>query len=246
VTVRIAMWSGPRNISTAMMRAWENRPDTMVSDEPFYAAYLSITGIDHPMAAEVMASQPNDWCAVARAISGDAPDGAAIWFQKHMAHHMVPEIGRDWFGTHRHAFLIRNPDEVVASYARKRKGVTPVDLGYDLQAGIFDEVVDRTGSTPPVIAASDVLKNPARALSALCAALDVPFDAAMLAWPAGRRESDGVWAGHWYASVETSTGFRPWSSPRTTLTDAQREIAEACRPAYDRMSHHRLAMEDGS
>jgi len=243
VTVRIAMWSGPRNISTAMMRAWKNRTDAAVSDEPFYAAYLSLTGIDHPMADEVMASQPRDWTIVAREICGEGPCGVAVWYQKHMTHHMIPEIGRDWFPSHRHAFLIRRPEEVVASYAAKRETVTPLDLGYDLQAELFDEVVARTGTMPPVIEASDVLKDPRAMLAALCAALGVTFDEAMLSWPAGRRESDGVWAAHWYASVEASTGFRPWKEPDLTLTSEQQAIAEACRPAYERLSRHRLAPE---
>ena len=242
MSVRIAMWSGPRNISTAMMRAWENRADTAVSDEPFYAAYLTLTGIDHPMAEEVMASQSRDWRTVAAAITGPAPGGAMIWFQKHMTHHMVPAIGRDWFGSVRHAFLLRDPDEVVASYAEKRESVTPLDLGYELQAELFDEIVARTGVTPPVIAASDVLENPRAALTALCRALDVPFDPAMLAWPAGRRDSDGVWAAHWYASVEASTGFRPWVESDPRLSGEQQAVARACRPAYERLSRHRLAM----
>ncbi|MBN33229.1 MAG: sulfotransferase family protein [Rhodospirillaceae bacterium] len=240
MTIRIAMWSGPRNISTAMMRAWENRADSAVSDEPFYAAYLAITGIQHPMNEAVLASQPQDWAQVAEEISGPAPDGAELWFQKHMTHHMVPAIGRDWFPAHRHAFLIRDPAEVVASYAVKRETMTPLDLGYDLQADLFDEVIRRTDVTPPVIESSDVLKNPLAALSALCAALAVPFDDAMLAWPVGRRLSDGVWAPHWYASVEASTGFRPWAPSDTVLDDAQQAVVEACRPAYERLSRFRL------
>ncbi|MBT4906489.1 MAG: HAD family hydrolase, partial [Rhodospirillaceae bacterium] len=237
-----AMWSGPRNISTAMMRAWENRADTTVIDEPFYAAYLTITRIEHPMNEAVIASQPEDWRVVADEISGPASDGAAIWFQKHMAHHMVAEIGRDWFPNLRHAFLIRDPDQVVASYAEKRQTITPLDLGYDLQAELFDEVIARTGVTPPVIEASDVLKQPRASLQALCAALDVAFEHEMLAWPAGPRESDGAWAPHWYASVEASTGFRPWQEPKLVLDREQKAVAQACRPAYEHLSRFRLAV----
>jgi len=240
VTTRIAMWSGPRNISTAMMRAWENRPDTSVSDEPFYAAYLALSDTNHPMHDAVLASQPRDWRKVAAAITGPAPDGAPIWFQKHMTHHMVSQIGRDWFGDVRHAFLIRDPVQVVASYANKRETVTPLDLGYDLQAELFDEVVARTRQTPPVLESSDVLRNPKGALTALCGALDVPFDPAMLSWPAGPRSSDGVWATHWYASVEASTGFRPWKKPSITLDADQDAVAQACQGAYRRLSRFRL------
>ena len=240
MTIRIAMWSGPRNISTAMMRAWENRPDTSVSDEPFYAAYLALTDIEHPMNDEVLASQPQDWREVAAAMTGPAPDDADIWFQKHMTHHMVARIGRDWFGDVRHAFLIRDPAQVVASYATKRETVTPLDLGYDLQAELFDEVVARTGQTPPVLESSDVLRNPQGALTALCQALDVPFDPTMLSWPAGPRVSDGVWAKHWFASVEASTGFRPWQAPAITLGEEQNAVAQTCQPAYRRLSRFRL------
>jgi hypothetical protein len=245
VTIRIAMWSGPRNISTAMMRAWENRPDTKVSDEPFYAAYLALSGVEHPMQEAVLASQPQDWRTVASHITGPAPDGDDIWFQKHMTHHMVSQIGRDWFGEVRHAFLIRDPEQVVASYAAKRETVTPLDLGYDLQAELFDEVVTRTGRTPPVLESSDVLKNPRGALIALCDALDVPFDAAMLSWPAGPRDSDGVWARHWYASVEASTGFRPWQEPLIALDSEQDTVAQACQSAYRRLSRFALEIPDG-
>ena len=241
MTVRIAMWSGPRSLSTAMMRSWESRPDTVVTDEPFYAAFLSITGIDHPMAAESMASQPTDWRVVAGRISGPAPRGAEVWFQKHMTHHMVPEIGRDWFPGHRHAFLIREPEHVVASYAARRARMTAFDLGYDVQVELFDEVTRRCGATPPVIEVRDLLANPRAALAALCRALDVPFREAMLSWPAGRRASDGVWGAHWYAGVEASTGFRQARRARPSLDDEQRRLAEACRASFERLARHRLA-----
>ena len=240
MTVRIAMWSGPRNISTAMMRAWENRSDTAVVDEPLYAHYLNATGIDHPMREAVIASQPRDWRDVVARITGPAPGGKAIWYQKHMTHHMIPAVGRDWFTAVRHAFLIRNPREMLASYAAKRETVTPADLGADLEAELYDEVVARTGREPPVVDAADVLRDPRALLSKLCAALDVPFDEAMLAWPMGRRDTDGVWGAHWYGSVEASTGFLP-HAPRAIELPADLEaIAEACRPHYRRLWEKRL------
>jgi len=240
VTLRIAMWSGPRNISTAMMRAFENRPDCVVSDEPFYAHYLAATGIDHPMADAVVASQPTDWREVVRRITGPAPGGAAVWYQKHMTHHMIPQVGRDWFGAMRHAFLIRDPREMAASYAAKREGATAADLGAELQAELHDEVVRRTGREPPVIDAADVLRDPRRSLTLLCEALELPFDEAMLAWPAGPRESDGVWGAHWYASVWASTGFRPWQPADVALTPELEAVAETCMPFYERLHEKRL------
>ena len=155
MTVRIAMWSGPRNISTAMMRAFENRPDAAVSDEPFYAAYLAETGLDHPMRDEVLASQPTDWRTVAKAMAGPAPGGATVWYQKHMTHHMLPDFGMDWAGACRSAFLIRAPEAVLASYTVKREQVTLDDIGFVQQRDLFEREADRLGAPPPVITLSN-------------------------------------------------------------------------------------------
>jgi hypothetical protein len=234
------MWSGPRNISTAMMRSWENRSDAAVSDEPLYAHYLNATGIDHPMRDEVIASQPRDWRQVVAEITGPVPGGKAIWYQKHMTHHMIPAVGRDWFQAMRHAFLIRDPREMLASYARKRESVTPADLGSEMEAEIYDEVVRLTGQEPPVIDAADVLRDPRAVLTRLCEALEVPFDAAMLSWPSGPRASDGVWGAHWYASVVASTGFRPYEPRPIALSGDQEAIVETCMPPYRRLWERRL------
>lgn len=238
--LRIAMWSGPRNISTAMMRAWENRPDTAVWDEPFYAYYLAKTGLDHPMAADVIADGETDWRKVADAALGPVPDGRAIFYQKHMTHHQLPEIDRGWLDGVRNCFLIRDPREVLASYAAKRTTVTLDDIGMHQQAEIFDATVERSGEIPPVLDARDVLQNPKRLLSLLCAALEVPFLDAMLSWPPGRRASDGVWAAHWYGAVEASTGFAPYRARDIDLDDALEGLAEASMPHYRRLHAHRL------
>ncbi len=242
MTVRIAMWSGPRNISTAMMRAFENRPDAAVSDEPFYAAYLAETGLDHPMRDEVLASQPTDWRTVAKAMAGPAPGGATVWYQKHMTHHMLPDFGMDWAGACRSAFLIRAPEAVLASYTVKREQVTLDDIGFVQQRDLFEREADRLGAPPPVIEGRDVLADPRGTLGRLCVALGIPFDDAMLAWPAGRRDSDGVWAPAWYDAVEASTGFGPPrpEAGRENLSDDLRRIADAARPHYERLAAFRL------
>lgn len=170
MTVRISMWSGPRNISTAMMRAFENRDDAAVTDEPFYAAFLAATGDIHPMRDEVIASQSNDWRAVAEAMTGPAPEGAPVWYQKQMCHHMLPHFGLDWMHACTNAFLIRPPEQVLASYLVKRTSATLDDIGVVRQNEIFDRVADRLGSAPPVIEGRDVTADPRRALTALCAA----------------------------------------------------------------------------
>jgi hypothetical protein len=233
---RVAMWSGPRNISTAMMRAFENRADTHVTDEPFYAAYLAATGLVHPMRDAILASQPTDPAQVTAALLGDIPDGRTIFYQKHMTHHMLPAFGLDWMAHCTHVFLIRAPERVVASYARKRENPTLADLGFVRQAELFAREADRRGSPPPVIDGDDVLADPGAFLGKLCAALDIPFSANMLSWPPGRRATDGVWAPHWYHAVEASTGFA--AGPLSPL--AASKLADEARPFYETLHLHRI------
>jgi len=238
--LRIAMWSGPRNISTAMMRAWENRPDTAVIDEPFYASFLAGTGFDHPARDEVIASQPTDWRTVVEGLTGAIPGGRAIYFQKHMTHHMLADFGREWLEQVTSCFLVRAPVEVVASYAETRRAPVLEDLGFLQQAEIFDRVADRLGRAPPVLDANDVLRNPAETLAALCDALGVGFDARMLSWPPGPRSTDGVWAKHWYGSVERSTGFNRLRASSKPVPPGLESLVEAAQPIYERLSAHRL------
>lgn len=242
MSIRIAMWSGPRNISTAMMRSFENRSDTVVVDEPFYAAFLAETGADHPMRDEVLASQPTRWRDVANALSGPTPTGAAVWYQKHMTHHMLPDFGLDWANGCRNAFLIRAPEAVLASYTLKRENVTLADIGVERQRELFERECDRIGAAPPVIDSADVLADPRATLGKLCAALGIEFSDRMLSWPAGKRDSDGVWAPAWYDTVERSTEFAPPRAPAEikNVGDNLRRIADAARPHYERLAAFRL------
>ena len=241
-TVRIAMWSGPRNISTAMMRAFGARADCAVSDEPFYAAYLAATGLIHPLREKVVAAQPVDWRPVAEAMLGPVPDGKPVWYQKHMTHHMVEGFGREWIESCRNAFLIRAPEAVLASYHRVREDFTLAEIGLPTQVELFFRAGDRLGHTPPVVEGQDVLADPEGVLTALCEALGVAFDPAMLSWAPGPRPTDGVWAPAWYASVEQSTGFAP-PRPEPTfedLPDALKRLAERARPLYETLAANRL------
>ena len=240
--MRPAMWSGPRNISTAMMRSFGQRDDCAVIDEPLYAAYLAETGLEHPMRDEVLGSQSHDWRAVVEVLTRGETQ-AALVYQKHMTHHLLPSMGRDWLDALTHAFLIREPRAVAASYRAKRDQATPSDLGFPQQREIFDRVCDRLGKAPPVIDAADILANPEATLRALCAALGLSFQAQMLSWPPGRRATDGVWAAHWYERVEASTGFAAASTAPVVLDAAGERLAAACRPHYDALHVHRLTTQ---
>ncbi len=241
--VRIAMWSGPRNISTAMMRAFETRADTAVIDEPLYAAWLARSGADHPMRAETLASQPTDWRLAVAALLGPVPGDKAVFYQKHMTHHVTADMDLGWMAGLTNVFLIRAPQEVLVSYAKRRPDVTFEDLGFRQQGDLFDREADRLGAAPPVIDAADVLADPAGVLEALCRAVGIPFDPAMLSWRSGPRETDGAWAPAWYDGVWRSTGFetpRP-PAPVDALPEDLRPIAVAAAPIYERLSGYRLS-----
>jgi hypothetical protein len=237
--VRVAMWSGPRNISTAIMRAFENRPDTVVVDEPLYAAYLARTGIDHPAREEVLRSQPTDVGSAVAALSDPLPPGRRVHYAKQMAHHVSRDMDLDWTLAFSNVLLIRDPREVVASYVRSRESCEPEDIGLPQQGWLL-ELWDERGLEVPILDAGDFLRSPEAYLRWLCGWLDIPFTARMLLWPAGPRESDGVWAPHWYAAVWASTGFEPWRPRGTALSDHDAAVAEACRPVYEELHARRV------
>jgi hypothetical protein len=243
VTVlRLAMWSGPRNISTAMMRAWENRGDCVVVDEPLYAHYLAHTGLDHPGREEIIAAGETDWRRVAAWLSGTVPEGKPIWYQKHMTHHLLPHMARDWLRGLTHVFLIRDPREVLLSYLKVRRGseISADDIGILQQLEIFRFVQDSIGRTPPVIDAGEFLKAPERQLRALCAELGIAFTPRMLSWPPGARASDGIWAPHWYAAVLDSTAFEPYRGRSGEVPPEYRGILDQVMPAFEILFTHRL------
>lgn len=237
---RIAMWSGPRNVSTAMMRSWGNRPDTKVVDEPFYAYYLKSTGYAHPMADEVMGSQSTEWEDVVLELTRGGMENGGIFYQKHMTHHILKEIPRDWLSELTHVFLIRDPREMLVSLDEKTPKPKLEDTGYPQQSEIHEWVKINTDQNCPVIDSKDLLENPRGMLSRLCDVLEIPFYEDMLSWPAGRRTTDGVWAPHWYGNVEKSTGFEPYRAKNRELPAHLAELDAQCQHFYQKLKRHRL------
>ncbi len=233
------MWSGPRNISTALMRSWENRPDTRVVDEPLYAYYLDRTGLNHPARDEVIAAGEPDWTRVVAELTAPVH---GVYYQKHMTHHLIAQLPRDWIGGLTNVLLIRDPAEVVASYVRSRSDVVAEDIGLVQQAELYDQLRAEVGTAPPVIDAADFLRAPEAYLRWLCDFVDVEFTPAMLSWPAGTRDSDGVWAPYWYSAVLASTGFEPYRPRTAELRGDAREAAERSRAHYERLHAERVRL----
>jgi hypothetical protein len=233
--VRLAMWSGPRNISTALMRSWENRPDTRVVDEPLYAYYLEQTGLNHPARDEVIAAGEPSWPLVVAELTAPV-DG--VYYQKHMTHHLIPQLPRDWIPQLTNVLLIRDPFEVVGSYVRSRADVVAEDIGLVQQTELYDQL----GPATPVIDAADFLGAPEAYLRWLCEYVGIEFLPAMLSWPPGPRDSDGVWAPYWYDAVLASTSFEPYRPREISLEGAALEAAERSRPHYERLHTVRIVL----
>jgi hypothetical protein len=237
---RIAVWSGPRNISTAMLRAWENREDAWVSDEPLYAHYLTQVQVGHPGVDEVIAHHENDWRKVVADITGPVPHGRPIWYQKHMAHHWLPHLQGEWLFRLTNAFLIRHPGEMLPSLTAKMGLPVLRDTGLPQQLEILHFIRSATGRTPPVLDSEDILRDPRAALSSFCQAVRVPFSERMLSWPPGRRPTDGIWAKYWYDAVEKSTGFEPYRPRERRVPPELQPLLEECLPYYEELRSYRV------
>jgi hypothetical protein len=232
----INMWAAPRNISTAMMYAWNQRSDTTVLDEPMYGHFLQITGLDHPMRAEVLATMPTDEQEVLSLMFPNNCD-TPLLFIKNMAHHMQ---GMDpgFISDMDNFILTRDPLQMIPSL-RKGLGRVPsvADTGYEDQVDILEQILS-SGGAPIVVDSAAVLNDPRTTLATLCDALGVPFDEAMLSWPVGAKDVDGVWGSHWYTRLHATTGFESPSSQPATLTEELGETYAMCKPLYERLAQY--------
>ena len=239
-TLRVAMWSGPRNVSTALMRAFGSRADTIVCDEPLYAYYLEQTGLEHPMAAEIIARHESDWRAVARWLQGPLPAGKSIFYHKHMAHHLLPDVEREWLREFSHAFLIREPGAMLISLDAVIPNPTLADTGLPQQVELFEQVARLTGAVPPVVDSQDLLEDPPGVLAKLCARLGLAFDTGMLSWEPGLRETDGCWAETWYGNALASTGFGPHRARTRPVPAKLAALERECAGLYEQLHEHRI------
>ena len=238
--IRIAMWSGPRNISTAMMRAWENRLDTFVVDEPFYAHYLSKNRVEHPGREEVLLNGEIDSYKVSQGLVKDISNSHKVYYQKHMTHHLLDSVNRDWMKDVINCFLIRNPKDMIISYSKIHSDITRDLLGIEQQKEIFDYVQNFTGEVPPVIDAKDVLLNPRGVLTKFCNRIGIDFSEKMLNWPKGSRDTDGIWGKYWYNNVINSTGFNPYTVKNSEVPDEYKSIYKESLKLYEDLHYLRI------
>lgn len=235
--MRLAMWSGPRNLSTAMMYAFGNRADFAAVDEPFYGPYLRMTGLEHPMGDEIKASRPEDADQVQASLLGPIPEGKRHVYHKHMCQHMIPGVPRDFMADCVNVFLLRHPARVVASFMKGYPQATAADIGFAQQAELFDHCV-ALGQSPVVIDSADIREDPEGALRGLCERIGLDWDPAVLSWEKGPKPFDGVWAPHWYASVWGSTAFAGAEGPLPLLDGRAKALAEEAMPFYEKMTAH--------
>ncbi|MFT4538276.1 MAG: hypothetical protein ACI835_000709 [Planctomycetota bacterium] len=238
-TTHLAMWSGPRNISTALMRSFESRGHTKVCDEPLYSHYLATTGLDHPVASQIIATHERDWRKVVSELTAPLDEGTTLYYQKHMSHHLIPEVGREWIDTIDHAFLIRDPAEMLISLNKVIPMPRVEDTGLPQQLELYRSLRE-AGSKPPVIDSKDVLDDPAGVLPSLCRALNIEYRDSMLSWPAGTRETDGCWADHWYANVFKTTAFGTWRERSEEVPNELTEVLSTCQEIYDELRADRI------
>ena len=234
------MWSGPRNISTALMRSWESRSDTFVIDEPFYAHYLSVTNVDHPGRDEIIQNGETDQSVVSKGLISDIDDSCSIYFQKHMTHHMIPSVGREWMKDVVNCFLIRDPKDMILSYTKVNSNLSMHLLGLEEQYELFEYVTKINGRAPPVVDSKDILLDPRETLRLLCEKIGVVFSEEMLSWSKGVRDTDGIWAKYWYDNVINSTGFNIYRKKDDDVPSKYLGLYDECIKIYDELAKHKI------
>jgi len=232
--MRIACWSGPRNISTALMRSWSSREDSFVSDEPFYAYYLKERQLKHPMYREIIDHYPNKYNDIVRGLTSGIPNGKKIWYQKHMAHHLIDLNNIDWIKNFENCILIRHPEDVINSYVKKNTLNNIDDLGYPQQYKII-KYLDSIGKKFTIIDSNILLNNPEKILSQWCNSIDLEFDISMLQWEKGNHPQDGIWWKHWYDNVITTTHFQKFSKNQNELDQKYQSIYDEALDYYNKL-----------
>ena len=232
--MRIACWSGPRNISTALMRSWSSRNDTFVSDEPFYAYYLKETGLNHPMAEKIIDYYPNTYDQVVNSINKKIPETKKIWYQKHMAHHLIDIKNIDWVKNFYNCFLIRHPKDVITSYISKNQLNHIDELGYPQQWKLI-EYLRANKKDIIVIDASILLKNPKKILNEWCKNLNIEFHETMLSWEKGSYPTDGIWWKHWYNNVINTTQFELFDKKSNIIPNRYQGIYNEALDYYEKL-----------
>jgi len=237
-TLRLNLWCGPRNVSTALMYSFRQRPDTRVVDEPLYAHYLTHSDAVHPGTTDIIGSMASD---IERVLANVvlAPSDRPVVVFKQMAHHLVPSVPLDFLDECTNVLVIRDPVEVLTTIVRQLPQPTMRDIGIARQVELYDDLRGR-GQDPAVIDARFLLEDPAGVLQQLCRHVGLEWDDRMLSWPAGPKPEDGVWASHWYQNAHASTGFAPYSPKSEPIPEPVRTLAAEAAELYAELAHRAL------
>ena len=231
--MNIFMWSGPRNLSTALMRSFENRVDTNVWDEPLYAYYLKKTKKNHPMAENIINTYETNIDKIIKELT--KPSIHKHSYQKHMTHHILKETPIEWINKGENCFLIRNPKDVILSYIKKNDLNNIDDIGFPMQIKLFN-LTKKLGKKPIIINAEDLSINPKKVLECLCKNLKINFSEKMLSWPKGKRDSDGLWEKVWYKNVQSSSKFEKLTNNNANIPSKYMDIYNECLDIFDELN----------
>ena len=237
---KIAMWSGPRNVSTALMYSFNERFDCYVTDEPLYANYLEKTGIKHPDFSKIIKKNETDFSLVIKWLTGPIPEKKSIWYQKHMCHHIPPESDISWIDCFSNCFLIRNPREVILSLSKITDFVSLDATGLPQQLMILNYMIEKGEEIPPIIDSKDLLENPDLILMALCRELGIDYLPQMTSWDVGPKKCDGIWAKHWYNSAWSSSGFNEYIESDGELVGELESVNLEAQEIYQKLWERRL------